>query len=443
MTDLLKPDVFWGAEPAPERAGATVTDAAGTDPLKSLTVIAVIAPFPLASNFPAAWLAWSALVGLAWLRAPVSRTGHDLSPTQSRLIWITLLIAGFAILQAAAGLLPLDLGFLPNASHAPTATLLAATRIMAFALILNMLFATRRAAPDYVRMGEWLFWGIVIHALLALLRLYVFPGDPTTTVPTRYLNSASGGFVSPNAFAMQTGFGLMLGLAYLEGRTGWVRNLHLLAIAVLTAALFATQSRLGIVSVTAASIVVAVMVPGRMVVVALAVSGIIFIAAAGFIFGSVGARLPDLAGAFSDRTELYAQVAELIAANLFGGVGLDAFASAFPTVHKAPVTAGFIWEHTHSTYLTLWAEAGIMIGSLPILASTLAAAELLRRIKSLPRGPARVLPVAALAALVQAALHSLFDFALEVYANTLTLSLLVAMALAPVRTRVRKKGANP
>lgn len=404
------------------------------DPARSLVAIAVIAPFPAASNFPAAWLMWSALIGLVWLRAPEQLTGHYLDKTHLRLLWLPLLFAAFALLQAAAGILPVDLRYLPAPSVAPTATLLAALRIIGLALILQMLFSQRRDEDRYITFALWLFWGIVAHACFALVRLYIYKDLPALPAPDRYFGVTLGGFVAPNSLAMQLGFGLILGLAFLPSWTGKDRYVLLLALIILALALVATQSRLGILSTFVGAAVVSVLVAGSRRSAAISLTAIVSLGAVGLVFGPVRARLAELPNALEARLALYRQVMELIAQNWASGVGIDAFALAFPAVHRPPVTAGFVWGNAHSSYLTLWAEAGVLAGSLPLLAAVFAITGLSGRLAKLARGPERALPAAALAALIQSGLHSGFDFAPEVYANTLTLTLLVGFALAPART---------
>jgi O-antigen ligase len=72
------------------------------------------------------------------------------------------------------------------------------------------------------------------------------------------------------------------------------------------------------------------------------------------------------------RLQLYQQVFTMIKARPLTGFGFDSFPPAFEMFHKTPVTAGFVWDKAHSTYLTLWAEAGLLFGSFAPLAGGLA-----------------------------------------------------------------------
>lgn len=89
-----------------------------------------------------------------------------------------------------------------------------------------------------------------------------------------------------------------------------------------------------------------------------------------------------------------------------------------------------VWEKAHSNYLSLWAEAGLVAGSLPLLAGLIAAAALARH--ALSRRPGHALAIAGLGALALAALHSTVDFSLEIQANLFLLAALVALGLGAV-----------
>jgi O-antigen ligase len=95
--------------------------------------------------------------------------------------------------------------------------------------------------------------------------------------------------------------------------------------------------------------------------------------------------------------------------------------------HAPPVTANFVWQHAHSTYLTSWAEAGVVFGSLPMVAGALAMAALWR--KAHAPLPGRSMALAGLGALLLVAIHSLVDFSLEIQANMFMLLALVALGL--------------
>lgn len=114
------------------------------------------------------------------------------------------------------------------------------------------------------------------------------------------------------------------------------------------------------------------------------------------------------------------------------GFGFDSFPLAFEMFHRTPVTAGFVWDRAHSTYLTLWTEAGLLFGSLPPLAGILALVALWRIARA--RTEAH-LALAGIGTLVLNGVHSTVDFSLEIQANMFVLLALVALGLGGKRNR--------
>jgi O-antigen ligase len=145
-------------------------------------------------------------------------------------------------------------------------------------------------------------------------------------------------------------------------------------------------------------------------------------------------RLETVDTATEIRGDLYSQVIELIGMRPWTGYGGGTFPLAFPIVHQPPVSPDYVWERAHSTYLSLWAETGVIFGSLPMIAIALVA---VRLITNLAQGKGSWTAQAiALGAITVAAVHSTVDFSLEVSAVTfLFLALTAAGVSARARTR--------
>ena len=97
------------------------------------------------------------------------------------------------------------------------------------------------------------------------------------------------------------------------------------------------------------------------------------------------------------------------------GIGGGAFPEVYPIFHAAPVSSEVVWDRAHSTYLALWAELGILGGTLPLLLFGLLGWRSARAYAKEEHkwGPG----LAAVACLVVAGLHSSVDFSLEIQAN--------------------------
>ena len=358
-----------------------------------------------------------AAMGLPTARKPAS---HGILA----LLLVGLAVCGFAVVQAGLAHVPLAPRpiILPDrtlmlrvGSLSPDATLIATLRV-ASALGFWWLMVSVSGRPERAqRIAQALFAGIVAQSVWALMLL---ASDRASAYP----GSAVGSFVGRNALATHLGMGLVLGLALIRrGRPSLVLWLGLAAIAV---ALFSTQSRLGLAAAgVAALVVVALRRPDWRTGLTLAFAAI---ASAGLLGQGVAERAVWLAPARDARVELYAQVWQMIAARPLTGFGLDSFPLAFEIFHRPPVPTEPVWDRAHSTYLTLWAESGLLVGSLPPLAGVLALAMLLRR-RDNP------MAVAAIAALVLAGLHSLADFSLEIPANLFLLLALVGLGLGAGR----------
>lgn len=434
-----------------------------------LTGIVLLAPLPAGSNRPVPWLAWTlvlSLVLLVWL----ARGGRLAASRGPGLRWPLLL--GVATLLAAlcqalpfAGLLPARLLALPETgagapatiSLLPGATLLGVLRGAGY-LIFLVLMAEAARRRDLARpVARAIFWGCVVHAVWGLAALNLM-GDRHLWGPKEaYLGAATGAFINRNAFATFLAMALPLGLALLidRGRSARMRAPHpagfarpealaaalgWLALGLLLLTVIATQSRMGLAAALAGLAVTAALMrparparsrrrgaPLRRAAPVLAGLGLL-LAGAALLGGGVAERMVLVEEAALTRGALYAQVRGMILARPLAGYGLDAFPAAYELFHRAPVSADLVWGHSHSTYLALWAELGLLAGSLPLLAALLVALHLRRLVKV--RIEDNALPAAALGALAAAAVHAIVDFGMEMQANMFLLLALLALGLA-------------
>ena len=139
-------------------------------------------------------------------------------------------------------------------------------------------------------------------------------------------------------------------------------------------------------------------------------------------------RVGSVEQAFDVRWDLYGQIAEMIAARPWLGYGAGAFEIAFPLFHRPPVSVDLVWDRAHSSYLTLWSELGLVVGSLPILIIGLILWRLITTF--VVRAKLSIANVAAIGAIVVVAIHSLVDFSLEIHAVALLFVALIATGLA-------------
>ena len=112
------------------------------------------------------------------------------------------------------------------------------------------------------------------------------------------------------------------------------------------------------------------------------------------------------------------------------GHGFDSFTQSYRLFHTAPVSADLRWDQAHNTYLELWAELGLLVGSIPPIICLLAGVNLYRR-AIVSNSKAAPLACAGFASIFACAIHSLVDFSLEMPTNVYLLIFITAMGLAP------------
>lgn len=431
-------------------------------PNDTLAIILVLlvgaAPLLLGGNRPILWLAGSALIGLIALSyavlllasGGVLRVQPRQMPLEAALVAV---LSVFLLLQA----LPLanfgfDPGFrtvdgsplwAPAFSLAPGETLLMLVRTLGYALffVLALQVAANRRRARLILVALTLV--VSFQALVGLLALGF--GDTMLGLPkTAYFGSATGGFVNRNSFADFMALGLVAGVAALIGVLAADENdspglpdfahplpaLLILCLLTMGAALFASHSRMGSVSALAGIAVTLGLGLGKPPTARnralLAIAGACLLAFPLILFGGgLIERLGGVEAAGDVRASLYAQVAGMIASRPFSGYGGGSFALAFSLFHAPPVSTDVVWDKAHSTYLGLWADLGIVFGSLPPVVFALIGCRVWRG-----RARAQREAAAALGALCAMALHATVDFGMEMTANVYLLLALLAIGCA-------------
>ncbi|HTJ57468.1 MAG TPA: O-antigen ligase family protein [Devosiaceae bacterium] len=327
-------------------------------------------------------------------------------------------------------------------SVSPGTTILMIVRLLGYGLFSALLVqAAATRATQRWRMLQILFGVTVAYAILGLLSLFVMHDTLLGTVKWAYPGTATGPFVNRNSFATFLAFGLVSGTALLCGlkRTRYQRqgtSLHCLGLLIVASALLATQSRMGcLAGALGLSVVLAAAAArARLNWQAIAALCALGVAAAGALLGLFGGALLERLGSLDSdsdvRGDLYHQILGMIWQRPLLGWGGGSFETAFPLVHVPPLSTDLVWDKAHSTYLALWTELGLVVGTLPTIACLLLGARMFKTLRR--NGPEWSIAVAALGVLAVAALHSAVDFSLEIEANTfLFLAILTLGAALP------------
>lgn len=433
-----------------------------------LALLAVVSAVPVASNRPSWWLLWTALIALltAIYQYASMRMIRGRAPRIQPLLGYFLLAAlvpAYAMLQSQniSGLLPMWL--IPvrpgmealagrTISMVPDASLIGAMRFLGYLMFLALVIevSTRRERVGLV--SRILFVGITLQAVWALVALKLLGDVSLFEEKTAYLGMATGTFINRNSLATFLGFGLILGAVLIgrrfEGpkvrssrprglieRLGAEGQLVLVAMLILLLALLATQSRLGLSASMIGLGVTTLLLLWRQGGLSLGLAIAIVAVAALFVGGAIvlaGQGVSDRAlfseGDSITRITLYHQILGMIALRPWTGFGFDAFGSAFEAFRAPPLNGNVAFDLAHNSYLALWSEMGLLVGSIPPLLLLVAGGLMARRLRQGEDFPSN--SAGAIGALVLGAVHSLGDFSLEIPANNYVLLVILGMGLA-------------
>lgn len=414
-----------------------------------IAAIVITAPIPLASNHPLAWLFWAAVIGVMGATMTATRSANPGMNTHAKYLFLLgFTFLGWAIFQALplpgfrGGIsvnLPTGPVIFRHLSIAPGATFLASIRLASYLIFFWLALQMSRHPARAKRVGYYIFYGVVAYAVLAVITLYLLNDINFLPEKSAFRGMATGTFVNKNSFATFLGMGLVLGLALILNEPApthlrkpkLIRKIPFICLAIILIALVLTQSRMGIGAslIAAGYILHRTRISTRLLPVLL-----IFTVPIAVALLAVGLNIPffDLSRSGETRIALYQQVVRLIASRPITGFGIDSFPLAFELFHAPGVTAEFVWDKAHSTYLTLWSESGIIFGSIPIIAGIIATRQLGRR--SRMHRPGQSLALAGLGAILLVAMHSLVDFSLEIQANTFLFLAIIALGLGPVHS---------
>jgi O-antigen ligase len=445
--------------PAPRKARARGSRRYGK--MRALTgrllvLLVVVSAVPLASNRPAWWLIWVFLLGFGtaayMVRAHMLMAGRPLCSAAFKGVFaLALLVPGFALVQALpwAAHLPQAVQALPDLidvarpaslSVMPRASLLGAIRAVGFILFLILVIESA-SSPDRARkLGQWLMIGILAHGLFGLIALRVLDDYALWGIKEAYQGMLTGTFANRNSVATFLGFGLVLAVAIAVSRPAGRLNAAYFwaAVAVLALAILLTQSRMGALATALGAAVT--FVAGRReqgvgmtaIMRQLGVGLLVLLAALIPLAGTgmVERGLFTLTESW-ERTSLYAQIWGMIWTRPLTGFGYDAFAPAFEMFRAAPLTTDRYIDLAHNTYLALWVEQGLIVGSIPMVLIGWAALVIVRRLRAGVGGGA--MTAAGLGVIVLGATHALVDFSLEIPANVFCFLLIIGLAIAPHR----------
>lgn len=438
-----------------------------------VAALLVLSPLPVGSNRPPLWMAWGLYVGIITFAYAVTLLRLSASPRvpvgaiwPEFVLWAGLVAYICLQIVPLGNILPLGLIETPFASFSlqrlsldPGQSTMVLIQFATFGLLyfLVLQLAVNRRRTRRLLYG--LFAIIVASAVLGLASLTLLGDTLLGFEKNLYLGYATGTFINRNSFATYLATGLVLGTAMLLqvvaeredlspgtliGRIGMLG----VGIALIAGALLATGSRMGTVS----ALLGAIMTVGfgifayrpvmrRRVVVATAVAACLAIALVASFYGeSLLHRLIYTSVENDQRLDVYPVIWSAILQRPFLGYGAGSFAAVFQAFQAPPVPPEVYFVNSHSTYLALWFETGLIFGSFPIAILAIATVKTLSAL----RESSSTLPsLATIGAVTVFAAHSLFDFPAEIEANSFLLVTMVALGAAGARKTQKSSDVTP
>jgi len=460
-----------------------------------LLFLIVWAPIPLGSNRPWAWALLEIGVfasGLLWLAAHL-RGESRITPV-ARAAWPALVLFGIWLIWIGLQWLPLPFGALqalsPNAaamqalgggSGAPLATLSIephATQVFwlkscawALAFVLVLLLVRSRRRLWWIG-GAFVATGLLQAIFASLMHL---GGENFVVMDTLIVHAsqASGFYVNRNHLAgllemtLAVGIGLMI--AQLDDRPsrGWRQfALDMLQVVltykaalrvllvVMVVALVMTRSRMGntaffvslLVAGTIALILSRRATRSTVILIASLIVIDIFIIGAWFGVEKTVRRIEQTTSEqVQERVDPAIYAVNILRDYPVFGTGGGTFYNAYPPYRGADIFP--FYDHVHNDYMQIATEVGVpglvVLGAIVLLSFFAAVLALSRRRDPLARGVAFgvVMGVTALA------IHSTVDFNLQIPANALIFTVLLALGWISLflerRTIGEKRGQTP
>ena len=432
----------------------------------ALIIFLSLTPIPLGSNRPVFWalgaifLSIITLIYLTFLLNQKSQLRHKLSRCKISLILFYILLA-FIILQTIPFenwvnisniISPIDItiegiAIIGNSlSLTPGMSILSLIQFASYGLLFFLLLQVAYNSERAQILLIWVFIIVVAYATYSIFALTQLNDSILFMDKWAYDGVATATFVNRNSFATFLSFGLIIGVAFSassllpnNNAAGHKKNalssmLFALGATIIGVALIATQSRMGFASGVLGSFITLILVLSKSpkshkLKYSVFILGIIALGFLLFLYGDgLFERLTYVESSADGRMALYAQIIEMIKNRPFLGYGAGSFELAFPLFHQFPVSPDVVWDKAHNSYLALWSELGVIVGSIPILIIILIGITSWRIYKTAQRR--WLYSAIALGAISTAAIHSLVDFSLEIQAVAFLFVAILAIGIS-------------
>jgi O-antigen ligase len=436
---------------------------------KLLLLLVILAPLPLGSNREWSWTLCAVIVAfitLGWVLLSLFRPQQVSASLKPPVIVLFLATISWAWIQTVAwvpaewkhplwGMGAEIIGqVLPGSISLSTEdSFIALMRLLCYGLVFFLAFQFGRNRDMALATLKWLAFAGLAYSIYGLI---IFWGDFGTLFwfyDESFKGDVRGTFVNRNSFATYAGLALLCAIAvfnqqvtgrrsaaYSVPRSGGLQIERfilqvwkpLTAILLMTTALILTHSRGGFFSTLAGGLVLLFLLnkrqQGQSAMSKAALGGAVLVAVAAFVLTSevLLQRIDRITADGNGRLEVYAMTTEAIGDNPLLGFGYGTFSDSFRLYRDDRLGAHF--DKTHNTYLENifelgWPAAGILflcIGCLMLVC--------IRGVRE--RGRDWVYPATGVAATVLVAIHSFFDFSLQMPAIAITYACILGIACA-------------
>jgi O-antigen ligase len=426
-----------------------------------------ITPLFLGGNRPLVWPIVLAILSITLVfNAAVLvkiKTDAAVSLNQFKLeLSLLSLFLAFAVFQ----ILPLgifgnlrDFG-LPDGqtlSVAPTESILALITWLNVLIVAYLALQFSRNEQRSLEFLSILFWIVVLHAALGFVLFQEFEDSTLIGPKWAYLGSMTGAFVNRNTFATFLASGAVLGAGLIlrdirsaggslfAGSTITKLAFRGLGLLLILAVLVGTGSRMGLfVGMFGLLLLILLVMPkqigtGSVALKLLSVVLPMIALSLVVLWGYGGLTVERLGSVDRDvdvRLELYRQTWAMIMNRPWTGFGGGSYELAFHLFHQPGVSVDLLWQKAHNSYLGLWADYGLVVGTLPWLVLLLIAGRLLRVFWS--RNSPDFVASSAIVVVVIAMVHAFVDFSLEIQGYALLFAAIIGAGAARIGAGARQ-----
>ncbi len=436
---------------------------------KLLLLLVILAPLPLGSNREWAWTLCAFIAGvitLGWVVQALVRPQQVSVALKLPVIILFLAVCAWAWLQTVAWV-PADwkhplwgmnaevLGVPLKGSISLSVqdSLMAVMRLLSYGLVFFLAFQYGRKRERALSTFRWIAFAGFAYAIYGLIIFWGEFGTLFWFYDAGYKGDVRGTFVNRNSFATYIGLALLCAIAVFNqqvtrrsrapfamplGREQRIERFilqvwkPLTGVLLMTTALILTHSRGGFFSTLAGGMVLLFLLNRRQQIQGgkskAVLGGAVLVAVLAFVMTSevLLDRIDRLTVDGNARIEVYGMTADAIDDNPVLGFGYGTFADSFRLYRDDRLVAHF--DKTHNTYLENIFELGWPVAAGLFLC--IAWLSLLCFRGAWLRGRDWIYPATGAAATVLVAVHSFFDFSLQMPGVAITYACILGVGCA-------------